>query len=139
MAICNGHEIRQVDIVSIINTVDGILLDCTVTSHIFSEQCLFSLYYPFTNDKYIIVDGHHHVPIAGIGSVILTIILPNSISKLTFTDTLYISTLETDLISVSIFHHKGASVHSWKKGLIILKNSDDLFSAILGGLTSILY
>jgi len=110
MTICNGHEIRQVDIASIINTVDGILLNCTVISHIFSEQCLFSLYHIFTNDEYIIVDGHYHVPVASIGSVTLTIILPNGISKLTFTNTLYISTLETDLISVSIFHCKDASV-----------------------------
>jgi len=37
MAICNGHKIRQADIVSIINTVDSVLLNCIATSHIFLE------------------------------------------------------------------------------------------------------
>ena len=37
IAICNGHEIGQVDIASIINTVNSVLLNCTGTSHMFSE------------------------------------------------------------------------------------------------------
>ena len=37
IAISNGHEIRQVDIASIINTISDILLNCVITSHIFSE------------------------------------------------------------------------------------------------------
>jgi len=56
----------------------------------FLEQHLFSLYYSLTNDKYITVGGHHYVPVTGIGSVTLTMILPNDISKLTFTNTLHI-------------------------------------------------
>ena len=110
MAISNDHEIGQVNMASIINTVNGVLLDCAVTSHMFSEWHLFSLYHPFTNDKYITIGRHHHVSVAGIGSVTLTMILPNSTSKLTFTDTLHIPTLEADLISLGVFHHKGASV-----------------------------
>jgi len=43
MAICNGHKIGQVNIAFIINTIDNVLLDCTVISHIFPEQHLFSL------------------------------------------------------------------------------------------------
>jgi len=37
IAICNGHEIRQVNIASIINIIHGILLDYVATSHMFSE------------------------------------------------------------------------------------------------------
>jgi len=55
MAICNGHEIEQVDMASIINTVHSILLDYVVISHMFSEWHLFSLYHPLTNDKYIVM------------------------------------------------------------------------------------
>ena len=139
MAICNGYEIEQVDIASIINTVNGVLLDCIVTSYMFSEWHLFSLYYPLTNDKYITVGGHHHVSVTGIRSVTLTMILSNGTSKLTFTDILHIPTLEADLISIGVFYHKGTSVQSWERGLIISKDSDDLFSAILDGLTSTLY
>jgi len=89
MTICNGYEIRQVNMASIINTVHSILLDYVATSHMFSEWHLFSLYHPLTNDEYITVDGHYHIPIEDIGSVTLTMILPNSTSKLTFTDTFY--------------------------------------------------
>ena len=87
IAICNSHKIKQVDMAFIINAVNGVLLDCAATSHTFSEQHLFSLYHPLTNDEYITIGGHHYVPVAGIGSVTLTMILSNGISKLTFTDT----------------------------------------------------
>ena len=110
ITICNSHEIRKVDMASIINTVNGVLLDYIMISHIFSEQHLFSLYYPLTNDKYITVGGHYYVSVAGIRSITLTIILPNGISKLTFTNTLYIFILEADLISLGIFHHKSTLV-----------------------------
>ena len=94
----------------IINTINGVFLNYVATSHMFSEWHLFSLYHPLTNDKYITIGGHHYVPIAGIGSVTLTIILPNSTSKLTFTDILHIPTLGADLISLGVLHHKDASV-----------------------------
>ena len=110
MAIYNSHEIRQVNMVFIINTVNGVLLDYVVTSHMFSEWYLFSLYHPLTNDKYIIIDGHYHVLVVGIGSVTLIMILPNSTSKLIFINTLHIPTLGADLISLGVFHHNGALV-----------------------------
>ena len=124
---------------SIINTVNSIFLDYTVTSHMFSEWHLFFLYHPLTNDKYITIGGHYHVPIAGIGSATLTMILSNSTLKLTFTDILYISTLEADFISLGVLYYKDALVWSWKRGLIISKDGNDLFSAILSGLTGTLY
>ena len=37
IAICNGYEIRQVNMAFIINTVNSVLLDCAVTSHMFLE------------------------------------------------------------------------------------------------------
>ena len=84
MAISNGHEIRQVNMASIINTINGVLLDYAAISHMFSEQYLFSLYHSLTNDEYITVGKYHHVPVAGIRSVTLTMILYNGTSKLTF-------------------------------------------------------
>ena len=110
MAICNGHKIRQVNIAFIINTVDGILLDCVVTSHVFSKWHLFSLYYFLTNDKYITVGRHYYIPIVGIRSVTLTMILPSSISKLIFTNAFHIPILGADLISLNILHYKDALV-----------------------------
>ena len=47
---------------------------------------------------------------AGIGSVTLTMILPNSTLKLTLTNTLHIPTLGADLISLGVLHHKGTLV-----------------------------
>jgi len=114
-------------------------VDYIATSHIFSEWYLFSLYHPLTNDEYITIGGYCHVPIADIVSVTLTMILPNSTSKLTFTDIFYIPTLRANLISLGVLHYKGALVQSWEKGLIISKDGDDLFSAILGSSTGILY
>ena len=94
--------------VFIINTVDSVLLNYTAISHMFLECHLFSLYHPFTNNKYIMIGGHHYVPVASIGSITLTIILSNDISKLTFTDTLYIPILGADLISFGVLYCKGA-------------------------------
>ena len=139
ITIGNGHKIRQVNMASIINTVNSILLDYTATFHMFSEQHLFSLYHSLTNDEYITVSRHYHIPVAGIGSVTLTIILSNNTSKLTFTNTLHIPTLEADLISLRVLHHKDTLVQSWEKGLIISKDGDDLFSAILSSSTGTLY
>ena len=39
-------------------------------------------------------------------------VLPNGISKLTFTDALHIPMLEANLISLSVLYHKGALVQS---------------------------
>jgi len=73
-----------------------------VISHMFSEWHLFSSYHSLTNDKYIIINKHYYVSVAGIGSVTLMIVLPNGISKLIFTDALYIPILEANLISLSV-------------------------------------
>ena len=66
-------------------------------------------------------------------------ILPNGTSKLTLTNTLYIPTLGADLISLGVLHCKGALVRSWEKGLMISKDGEDLFTAVLGGSTGTLY
>jgi len=66
-------------------------------------------------------------------------ILSNGISNLTLTNALYIPTLGANLISLGVLHRKGISVQSWKKGLIVSKDSKDLFSAVLGGSTGTLY
>jgi len=66
-------------------------------------------------------------------------ILPNSTSKLTLTNTLHIPTLGTDLISLGVLHRKGTLVRSWEKGLMISKDGEDLFTAVLGGSTGTLY
>jgi len=124
---------------SIVGATDGILLDCAATSHMFSERHLFSSYQPLTNNEYVTVGGCNRVPVAGIGSVTLTMILPNGTSKLTLTDTLHIPTLGADLISLGVLHHKGALVQSWEKGLMISKDGEDLFTAVLGGSTGMLY
>jgi len=138
IALSTCCEIGQADIASIAGTTDSIPLDCTITFHMFSERHLFSSYQPLTNNKYVTVGGRNCVPVAGIRSVTLTMILPNGTSKLTLTDTLYISTLGADLISLGVLHHKDALVQSWEKNLMILKDKEDLFTAVLGGSTSTL-
>jgi len=79
------------------------------------------------------------VPVTGIGSVTLTMILPNGTLKLILTNTLHIPTLGADLISLEVLHHKGTLVQSWEKGLMISKDGEDLFTVVLGGSTSMLY
>ena len=79
ITICNGHKIGQVDMVSIINTVNGVFFYCTITFHIFLKQCLFSLYHTLTNNKYITVGRYYYISVTNIGSITLTMILPNSI------------------------------------------------------------
>jgi len=110
MALSTCYEIGQVNMASITSATDGILLDCTATSYIFSEYHLFSSYQPLTNNEYIKVGGCNHVPIAGIGSVTLTMILSNSTSKLTLTNTLHIPNLDADFISLKVLHCKSALV-----------------------------
>jgi len=139
MALSTCYEIGQANIVSIAGATDGILLDCAATSHMFSEQHLFSSYQPLTNNEYVTVGGCNRVPVTSIGSVTLTIILPNGTSKLILTNTLYIPTLGTDLISLEVLHHKDALVQSWEKGLMISKDGKDLFTAVLGRSTGMLY
>ena len=58
-------------------------------------------------------------------------VLSNGILKFIFTDTLYIPISEANHISFGVLHYKSALAWSWKKDLIILKDSDDLFLAIL--------
>jgi len=70
--------------------------------------------------------------VASARSVTLHIILPTSTSNLIFINALHIPTLGADLVSLGILHHKSASIHSWKPGLIVSKNSEDLFSATFG-------
>ena len=139
MALSTCCEIGQADMASIAGATDGILLDCTATFHMFSERHLFSSYQSLTNNEYVTVGGRNCVPVAGIGSVTLTMIFSNGTSKLTLTNTLYIPTLGADLISLEVLHHKGALVQSWEKGLMISKDGEDLFTAVLGGSTGTLY
>ena len=112
MAIGNGHKIKQVDIASIINTIYSVFFDCAAISYIFSEWHLFFSYHSLTNNEYIIINKHYYISIAGIRSVTLMMVLPNGISKLTFTDALHIPMLEANLISLSVLYHKGALVQS---------------------------
>ena len=56
----------------------------------FSEWHLFSSYHLLTNNKYITIGEYYYVLVVGIEFVTLMMVLSNSISKLTFTDTLYL-------------------------------------------------
>ena len=82
-------------------------------SHTYSQNdiCFFS-YHSLTNNEYIIINKHYYIFIAGTRSVTLMMVLPNSISKLTFTDALHIPMLGANLISLSVLYHKGALVQS---------------------------
>jgi len=124
---------------SISSTTNGILLDYAATSHIFSKCHLFSFYQPLTNDKYVIIDRHNCVLVAGIGSVTLNVIFPNDTSKLTLTNTFHIPNLSADLISLGVLHCKDTLIQSWKRGLMISKDGEDLFTAVLERSTGTLY
>ena len=56
MALSTCYEIGQADMASIAGVTDGILLDCTTTSHMFSKRHLFSSYQPLTNNEYVTVE-----------------------------------------------------------------------------------
>jgi len=66
-------------------------------------------------------------------------ILLHSTSSLTLLDTLHMLTLGINLVSLGIIQCKEIVVRSWKRELIISKNSNDLFLAILGGSSRTLY
>ena len=110
MAAGSNCEVGQVDIASVVGSITGILLDCAVTSHRFMERHLFIIYEILTNNEYITVGGWHRVPVAGIGSVSLNMILPNGTSTLTLTDAFHIPTLGANLVSLGVLYRKGASV-----------------------------
>ena len=102
ITICDSYKIKQVDMASIINTIDGILLNYVIIFHMFLEWNLLFLYYSFTNDEYITIDEHYHISIASIRSVILMMFLSNGISKLIFINALHILTSRANLISLGI-------------------------------------
>jgi len=139
MAVGNSCKIGQADMASVVGSITGILLDCVATAHMFMERSLFTTYEALTNNEYITVGGRHQVPVAGVGSVSLNMILPNGTSILTLTDVFHIPTLGANLVSLGVLHCKGVSVRSWINGLIISKDNEDLFSATLGGSTGTLY
>ena len=76
---------------------------------------------------------------AGIGSVTLNVIFPNDTSKLTLTNTFHIPNLSADLISLGVLHCKDTLIQSWKRGLMISKDGEDLFTAVLERSTGTLY
>jgi len=139
IAVGNNCEVGQASMASVVGSITGILLDCAATAHMLTERSLFTTYEVLTNNKYITVGGRHQVPVAGVRSVSLNMILPNGTSILTLTNTFHISTLGANLVSLGILHHRGVSVQSWVNGLIISKDNEDLFSATLGGSTGTLY
>ena len=104
MVVCSGHKIRQVNMASIINTIDSILYDCAMILYMFSS------YHSLTNNEYITISRHYHVLIASIVSVPLMMVLPIGISELTFIDPLHISTFGADFISFDVLYYKGTLV-----------------------------
>jgi len=92
-----------------------------------------------SSNEFITIGSYNKVPVAGQGLVLFSTMLPSGWLSITLQDVLHIPHLGTNLVSLGVLHHKGASVQSFNKGLAIFKDGEELFRASLIGLTGTLY
>ena len=116
----------------------GILLDCSATAHMFTNKQHFLTYMNSINE-FVTVEGHDCVPVASQGSVCFSAVLPNGCLNITLHKVLHIPHLGANLISLGALHHQGVSVKSSDDGLVLSRESEELFRASLTGSTGMLY
>jgi len=118
--------------------VTGILLDCAASCHMFMDQKYFTSYHESTGE-FITVGSQNRVPVLGCESIKFQAILPLSHINLTIHNVLHTPQLGANLVSLGILYRQGITVRSWDKGLVLIKNNEELFRAALTGLSGTLY
>jgi len=104
----------------------------------FTRKELFITYIESFN-KFVTVSSYNRVSIAGQGSVLFSAKLSSGQLNTTLCDVHYISYLGTNLVSLGALYHQGVFVQSFDKGLVLFKDGEELFRALLTGLTRTLY
>ena len=118
--------------------VTGILLDCAASCHMFMDQKYFISYHESTSE-FITVGGQNRVPVVDRGSIKFQAVLPHGYINLTIHNVLHTPQLGANLVSLGILHRQGITVRSWDKGLVLVKDGEELFRAALTGLSGTLY
>jgi len=118
--------------------VTGILLDCAASCHMFMDQKYFISYHESTGE-FVTVGGQNRVPVIGRGSIKFQAVLPHGYINLTIHNVLHTPQLGANLVSLGILHHQGITVRSWDKGLVLVKDGEELFRATLTGSSGTLY
>ncbi|KAJ3561473.1 hypothetical protein NP233_g10170 [Leucocoprinus birnbaumii] len=121
------------------NVGSGLILDCGATSHMFAEKRYFSTMTPETSGEYVTVGGNNRVPVDGRGSVRFRANLDDGILTVTLNNALFLPGLGANLVSLGALHREGASVESFRGGLKVSLDGEDLFRAVMGGGSGTLY
>jgi len=116
------------------------LLDSRASSHMFSEQNCFTSYTEAYDGQLVTVGSLNHIPVVGYRSVSFYAKLPfGQIILVILWNVLHVPSLGTNLVSLGILQHKGASYSSWGDGIVISIGGQELFHTILKNTDSFLY
>jgi len=118
--------------------VTGILLDCAASCHMFMDRKYFISYHESTGE-FVTVGGQNRVPVIGRGSIKFQAVLPHGYINLTIHNVLHTPQLGANLVSLGILHRQGITVRSWDKGLVLVKDGEELFRAALTSSSGTLY
>ena len=116
----------------------SILLNYGITSYVFISYNHF-IKYTESLEEFVTVEGHNYISVVGWDSIHFSALLPKGYLNITLYDVLHISYLGTNLVSLSALHCQGVFVKSLDNGLVLSKNSEELFRAFLTGSTDTLY
>jgi len=113
-----------------------LLLDLAATSHMLLDHSLFMSYTPVishTPHDFISIGDARDFPVTGHGTVVFEAQLPNGYHKVTLCNALHIPKLAANLVSLGTLQRQGASVVSYKNGLSLRFNGQEVFHASLVG------
>ena len=102
--------------------------DSRTSSHIFSEQNCFTSYTEAYNSQLVTVSSLNYISVVGYRSVSFHAKLPSGqIILVILWNVLHVLSLGTNLVSLGILQHKGASYSSWGDGIVISISGQELF------------
>jgi len=102
------------------------------------DQNYFISYHESTSE-FITVGGQNHISVIGHSSIKFQAVLLHGYINLTIHNVLHTPQLGANLVSLGILHCQGITVRSWDKGLVLVKDGEELFHATLTGSSGILY
>jgi hypothetical protein len=104
----------------------------------FAEKEFFREYTPVTH-KYVTIGGNNHMDVTRIGSVVFKAKLGGRRSSVVLNNAPHVPMLRANLVSLGMLQHEGATVGSYKEGLLIQVEKEELFQARLTGTSGTLY
>ena len=94
-----NREVGQVYLAAGSQAVAGVILDCGVTGHMFSDRSYFTSYAD-ASDQTISVGDARDIPVEGLGSICLRVKLPSGYRIITLRKVMHAPKLAMNLISL---------------------------------------